>query len=57
MKKSDIWFLILVVFILLDVVLSWNIWINICVILCSIVVLTDSIIRLIGVIKNAGNKA
>ena len=57
MKKNDIWFLILVVFILLDVVLSWNVWINICVILCSIVVLTDSIIRLIGVIKNARNKA
>ena len=57
MKKSDIWFLVLVVLFMLDVVSSWNIAINICTALCAVIVLAESVVRLIGVIKNAGNKA
>ena len=56
-KKSDIWFLVLAVFFMLDVASAWNIWINICTIICAIVVLAECTVRLIGVIRNARNKA
>ena len=57
MKKSDIWFLVLAVFFMLDVASECNIWINICTIICAIVVLAECTVRLIGVIRNARNKA
>ncbi len=52
MKKSDIWFLVLAVFFILDAISSWNMWINICTILCAVVVLAESAVRLVGVIKS-----
>lgn len=52
MKKNDIWFLVLAVFFMLDVISSWNMWINICTILCAVALLAESVIRLARVIKS-----